>query len=238
MKLLKEDKDLGVTTLAELAVSRLQCEVLATSAEILLNEYKSGLLNKPTLTAEAGTAFGVETKAPARDGATAKTSVNASISASASAGYDSGQVGLGHGWKNRLHASAETAASAATYANASTQLDDLTLSANAGLGAETTATANIDYEATHSCKVKVDYLRRLLGPEFKTIEGRIGGSATATLGASASASASASISSRRRFWPYPAPVVTQSHSPTREPVPVPGEKLKSLSGSTGKWVAQ
>ncbi len=62
LKFLKEDKELGVKTITDLAVSRLQCEVLATSAEILTNRYKSGLAKKPTRFADAEAEASYETE--------------------------------------------------------------------------------------------------------------------------------------------------------------------------------
>ncbi|MCL6271452.1 hypothetical protein M3P05_16140 [Sansalvadorimonas sp. 2012CJ34-2] len=190
LKFLKEDKDLGVKTISDLAVSRLQCEVLATSAEILVNQYKGGINNVPGLTSGSSVSAGTKTDADGgKNGGSA--SAKASASATVGAGYNSGMVDLGHGWKNRLSASVTASASADAYANASAKLDDLSHSASAGLGADTKVSANIDYVAEHSCKVSVGYLRRLLGPQFKTIEARLGGSAAASVGGSAKASAKA-----------------------------------------------
>ena len=187
---LKADKDLGVKTIQELAISRLQCEVLAASAEVLVARYKGGLLNRPNATThlEGERSASAEGSGSKRGG---NVAAEASIKGSVGAGYDSGTAQLGLGFSARVKTAIEATAGAAGYADATARLNTLTASANAGLSADTAVSASADLELEHSCKVKVSFLRRMLGPEFHLLAVRLGASATGRAGGSASASASA-----------------------------------------------
>ncbi|MRI32666.1 hypothetical protein EOPP23_06650 [Endozoicomonas sp. OPT23] len=188
LSFLKSDKELGVKTLSDLAVSRLQCEVMATSAEILLAQYKS-YQNNPGKSFYSGTA----TAGTSKDGSKGKTGVSGSVgakaSASAQAGYNSGDVAFGSGGHAHLKASVMASADIDTYAKAEAKIDDLKASAKVGIDAMAEVSANVDYGIYHSCNVSVDYLRRTLGDKFKTIEAQCKGKTFASASGSASASA-------------------------------------------------
>ncbi len=194
MRILKQDKELKVRTLTELAVSRLECEVLATSAEILVAKYRGAY--RPPGAAQYGVNSGHEATAAAtagRSGMGVQAAASASALASAEAKYDSGKVSLPGGFTQRVQMAVEATAALEGSADAQAKAQELAMDANAGLGADTQVNAKIDYEISRTCKVKAGYLRRILGPKFKLIEGHIHGAAQGRAGGSVAAGAELSL---------------------------------------------
>ncbi|WP_461538340.1 hypothetical protein [Spongorhabdus nitratireducens] len=190
MRILKQDKELVVGSITELTVSRLQCEVLAASAQLLYSKYQGSPSNTFT------TNYGAETEASAgasanREGLKVSAGATATASAVAQASYDSGKKSLKGGFEHRVKAGVAAAASVEATADVEARASELMAAGNFGLSAETRVSADFDYEISRSCKVKTEYLRRIMGDKFKLISGYASGSASA--GASASASGSAGV---------------------------------------------
>ena len=192
MSILKKDKDLGVKTITDLTVSRLQCEVLAASSQIIFSNYQGSPTKNYTTNVTAETDLSNTTSA-SHTKSSAEASASYSGSASAGASYDSGtrrlKGGLEHRIKTAVNANAEFKAAASAEAKAKS----LMASANAGLSVGTQVSADFDYEISKSCKVKTEYLRRIMGDKFKLIQGHAQGSASAAAHASVAASAQASL---------------------------------------------
>ncbi|WP_281649080.1 hypothetical protein [Parendozoicomonas sp. Alg238-R29] len=192
MKILKTDKDLTVTTLEELAVSRLQCELLASSAERLVAEYHLGSAVKNSAQASkttdvSGSREGsVGLKAPHATGA-----VHGAAQVGGKASYSSGSVPLGHGFSHSVETAIQASAGVEGYAEGKARVSDLASSASAGLEGAAQISADVDYHLEHTCRVTVGALRRKLGPEFKAFAFEAGAVATGRVGGSLNASAQA-----------------------------------------------
>ena len=176
LKFLKQDKDLGVKTLTELAISRLQCEMLATSAENLVQRYAANRDGKPTVvSASMGTSDSSSlSQSKTHFTASEQSYTGASISASESGKRSSG------GWEATVKAAAEASVSASSHKDFSARAKDLELSSYSGVQAEAAVNAGVDFGASYSCNVPTSYLRRVMGEsKFKLIEGRLGASTSA-----------------------------------------------------------
>ena len=173
INILKEDKELGSKTLTELTVSRLQCEVLAASAQIVFSRHKAA----PAIYHDK------------TDVSSGSSSAPLSKEIYGSASYDSGNKPLKWGLEHKLKTSAK--AKSQFSAESGAERSSLMASANAGLDASSQVTADFDYEISKSCTVKTEYLRRIMGDKFNLIQGRLGGSAQAVASISARAGASA-----------------------------------------------
>ncbi|CAA0108494.1 Uncharacterised protein [BD1-7 clade bacterium] len=193
MRILKNDNVLSVTTLNDIILSRLQCEVLAASAQILAAkarahsfwEYTTDIGKSSTRERDASAKIvGNGVKASAKAGGTKK----------AEASFDSGMTKTKLGFKHQVKAAVTAQATGEAHASAEASADRLIASANAGLSYDTSVGANIDYTITRTCKVKTEYLKRIMSDDFKVVEGHAEGSAKAGSWGSAEGKISSSFS--------------------------------------------
>ena len=207
LDILKKDKDYSVSTIGELAVSRLRYELLAASAERVHDQYMKELDSDWTTWYEwqqkASGGFHVtsEFERSAEKGTTgfsngitkARADASASFSGSASGGISLDKEWQKGGLKQTLTGNLQAQGSVSGEANAEARMSDLMASADIGMEAQSGLRADIDYELTYSCKVKGENLRRLMGPEAELVKVRAGGFVEANAKASGSGSASGSL---------------------------------------------
>ncbi len=210
LDIIKKDKCDSVWTIGELAVSRLRYELLSASAARVHDRYMneldsdwstwydwilrkedgvhaSGSVESSLKSDRRGFDKGIRGVMKARASGNASFAASGSVDASLDKTWNTG--GFSHKLKGNLVAEA----SANGNASASARMSELRASASAGLDANASLKANIDYEVTYSCKVRGEYLRRLLGSEAQLFRGRAGGHAELAARASASASGFASV---------------------------------------------
>ena len=210
LDIIKKDKCDSVWTIGELAVSRLRYELLAASAERVHDRYMKELDSDwrtwydwnqkksewyhgsgtfETEASKEATGFGKGVKGFKKTGAEG----SASFTANAQAGLSLDKEWQKGGFKQTLKGNLLAKAEASGNASAEAKMSEMMISADAGLEAEANLRADIDYEMTYSCKVKGEYLRRLLGPEVDVFKGRASGSAEVRAKASGSGSATARL---------------------------------------------
>ena len=207
LDIIKKDKDDSVWTIGELAISRLRYELLAASSERVHDQYMKELdsdwstwyqwQQKKAQWYQGSAEF--ERNAERATTGFSKGITKAKANASASfAGSASGNLSLDKEWqkgglKQTLKGNLQAKAAVSGEAGAEARMADLMASAEMGLEAEANLRADIDYELTYSCKVKGEYLRRLLGPEVDAVKVKAGGFAEVQGSASGAGSASASL---------------------------------------------
>ncbi len=208
LDIIKKDNEDSFSTVGELAVSRLRYELLAASAVKVHDHYMKALNNDWRTWYEweqskaswyqgsADFERSAEKKHTGFSGGISKAgaSAGASFSGQASAGLTLDKERGGQfGWKQKLKGNVQAQAQASGHASAEARMSDLMASADVGLESEAALHADIDYELAYTCKVKGEYLRRLLGPQVDLINARASGSADVHARASGSASASAGL---------------------------------------------
>ena len=210
LDIIKKDKCDSTWSVGELAVSRLRYELLAASAERVYDRYMNELdsdwrtwyewSQKKTKWYHASgslksefnsqiTGFGKGVKG-AKQAAAEGT---ASLSATEKAGLSLDKEWQNGGFKQTLKGNLQAKASTEVNESAEAKMAKLAMSAEAGLEAEANLRADIDYETTYSCKIKGEYLSRLLGSEVDVFKGHASGSAELRAKASGAANASASV---------------------------------------------
>ncbi|OED43354.1 hypothetical protein ACH42_10270 [Endozoicomonas sp. (ex Bugula neritina AB1)] len=199
LDIIKKDKCDSVWTIGELAVSRLRYELLAASAARVHDRYMNELdsdwstwydwnLRKPDWSYARGR---IETTSnTSKAGAEAKRSFSGTGEAGISLDKSWDNKGRSQALKGNLLAKGTVSG----HGSADAKMDELRMSAEAGIEAEASLRADFDYEMKYSCKVKGGYLRRLLGAEVDVLKGHVSGSAEVLAKASVSASATARLS--------------------------------------------
>ena len=207
LDIIKKDKEDSVWTIGEMATSRLRYELLAASAARVHDQYmneldsdwsvwyewqkkkaewyhRSGSIESDTDSSTTGFGSGI-TKA--------KAEASGSFEASGATGLKLDKSGKKGGWRHALKGNLHGAASGSGEGSAEARMADLMGSADAGLEAEANLRADIDYELKYSCKVKGEYLRRLLGSDMDVAKVKASGKTEVHAKGSGSANASASL---------------------------------------------
>ncbi len=200
----------GLGAPGELAVSRLRYELLAASAARVHDhsmkevdtdwstwyEWQANTVGLYQSSASAerqagssSTRFGKGITGLAEGGAQSGASAAAAGSAGLSVNREWQQGGL----KQTLKGNLQGSGSASGAASGTASMAELRASAAAGLEGEANLRADIDYELTYSCRVKGEYLRRLLGGEFDVVKVHTGASAEIRSKAGGSGGATASL---------------------------------------------
>ncbi|WP_422448075.1 hypothetical protein [Endozoicomonas sp. ALB091] len=232
LDIIKKDKTDHSWTLAELAVSRLRYELLAASATRVHDQYMTevdtdwttwyewnsntvGLYQGSTSVARSAgsttTGFGKGIIGLAEGSAQSEASVSAAGSADLSVEKEWQQGRLKQSLKGNLQASGQ----ASGHASGAARMDELRASAAAGIGAEASLRADIDYELTYSCKVKGEYLRRLLGGELDMVKVHASGSAEVHARAGGSAGTTAGVVNNYQESAVETDLIENSTSATR-----------------------
>lgn len=207
LDIIKKDKENSAQTIGELAVSRLRYELLAASAERVHDQYMKELDSDWTTwyrwqqkkaqwyqgSAEFERHAQKTTTGFSGGISKAKAEARGAFSGTASAGLSLDKEWQKGGLKQTLKGNLQAKAAVSGEAGAEVRMADLMASAELGLEAEAGLRADIDYELTYSCKVKGEYLRRLLGSEVGVVKVKTGGFAGVQGKGSGGGSASASL---------------------------------------------
>ncbi|CAA0108487.1 Uncharacterised protein [BD1-7 clade bacterium] len=202
MRIIKEDRHLKADTFNELVESRMKCEVLAASAQMLVAKARASNFYSSDVYLGTDHDRGTESTAKRKGvGVIGTGKAHGSVSASATLELEREKLCRGVHHKGSMGVKAKVEGE--IHGEGELSLAKLKASASAGLSAETSVSANVDYNITLSSKVPTEYLKRIFRDQerFNWAEFHAEGEANARVKANADFEASSVLAHKYHHKP-------------------------------------